>query len=78
MLELFCMKKPSINLSLDSLIPISALNKGKAESIIAEMDEDDVQLIIKNNEPMAAILSISRLNQLLMAEQKLKEEVCHG
>ena len=42
------------------------------------MDEDDVKLIIKNNEPMAAILSISRLNQLLMAEQKLKEEVCHG
>ena len=72
------MKKPSINLSLDSLIPISALNKGKAASIIAEMDEDDVKLIIKNNEPMAAILSISRLNQLLMAEQKLKVEVCHG
>ena len=72
------MKKPSINLSLDYLIPISALNKGKAASIIAEMDEDDVKLIIKNNEPMAAILSISRLNQLLMAEQKLKEEVCHG
>ena len=72
------MKKPSINLSLDSLIPISTLNKGKAAYIIAEMDEDDVKLIIKNNEPMAAILSISRLNQLLMAEQKLKEEVCHG
>lgn len=72
------MKKPSINLSLDSLIPISALNKGKAAAIIADMDEDDVKVIIKNNEPMAAILSISRLNQLLMAEQKLKEEVCHG
>ena len=72
------MKKPSINLSLDSLIPISALNTGKAAAIIADMDEDDVKVIIKNNEPMAAILSISRLNQLLMAEQKLKEEVCHG
>lgn len=72
------MKKPCINLSLDSLIPISDLNKGKAAAIIADMEEDDVKVIIKNNEPMAVILSISRLNELLMAEQKLKEEVCNG
>ena len=69
------MKKPTVNLSLDSFIPISDLNKGKAASIISSMEENDVKLIIKNNEPMAAILSIERLSQLLMAEQKLNEEV---
>lgn len=58
---------------LDSLIPISILNKGKAAEIIASLGPQDVKVIVKNNEPMAAIVPIERLTELLRAEQALKE-----
>ena len=57
---------------LDSLIPISVLNKGKAAKIINNLGPEDVKVIVKNNEPMAAIVPISRLTELLALEAKLK------
>ena len=64
--------KSNLSLTLDSLIPISVLNKGKAASIISKLGPDDVKVIIKNNEPMAAIVSIGRLTELLEEEAALK------
>lgn len=56
---------------LDSLIPISSLNQGKAAKIISALGPDDVRIIVKNNEPMAAIVPISRFSELLDAEEAL-------
>lgn len=61
-----------MELFLDSLIPISYLNKGKAAEIISNLGPQDVKVIIKNNEPMAAIVPISRLSKLLQAEEAMK------
>lgn len=61
-----------MELMLESLIPISVLNKGKAAQIISDLGPHDVKVIVKNNEPMAAIVPISRLTELLALEAKLK------
>ena len=56
---------------LNSLVSISTLNQGKAAKIISELGPNDAKVIIKNNEPMAAIVSIDRYTELLNAEEKL-------
>lgn len=58
---------------LDSLVPISYLNQGKAAQIISSLGPEDVKIIVKNNEPMAAIIPISRFSELIEAEENLKE-----
>ena len=58
---------------LNSLVPISHLNQGKAAKIISSLGPDDIKIIIKNNEPMAAIIPIERFSQLIEAEEVLKE-----
>ena len=65
------MRKRNFAITLDSLVPISSLNQGKAAQIISDLDNDEVKIVIKNNEPIAAILSVERLNELLNAENKL-------
>ena len=67
------MKKCALEVTLDSLVPISSLNQGKAAKIISELQGDDIKIVIKNNEPIAAILSVERLNELVITEQLLKE-----
>lgn len=56
---------------LKSLLPISVLNQGKAAKIISSLGHDDVKIIVKNNEPMAAIIPISRYSELIEAEEAL-------
>lgn len=56
---------------LKSLLPISVLNQGKAAKIISSLGHDDVKIIVKNNEPMAAIIPISRYSELIEAEELL-------
>lgn len=67
------MKKCALEVTLDSLVSISSLNQGKAAKIISELEGDDIKIVIKNNEPIAAILSVERLNDLVVAENRLKE-----
>ena len=67
------MNKTFMGTMLNSLVPISHLNQGKAAKIISSLGPDDVKIIIKNNEPMAAIIPISRFSQLIEAEEMLKE-----
>ena len=55
---------------LESLIPISVLNQGKAAKIISGLQKDEVKIIVKNNEPMAAIVPISRFTELCETEEK--------
>jgi hypothetical protein len=57
---------------LNSLVPISHLNQGKAAKIINSLGPDDVKIIVKNNEPMAAIIPIERFSELVKAEETLK------
>ena len=57
---------------LNSLVSISTLNQGKAAKIISGLGPNDAKVIIKNNEPMAAIVPISRLTELLALEAQLK------
>jgi len=69
------MKKLSnLGSMLDSLVPISYLNQGKAAKIISSLGPDDVKIIVKNNEPMAAIIPISRFSQLVEAEETLLDK----
>ncbi len=56
---------------LDSLVSISSLNQGKASKIIQSIGHDDVKIVVKNNEPMAAIISVSRYSELIEAEERL-------
>ena len=66
-------KKSNMGLMLDSLLPISYLNQGKAAKIISSLGPEDVKIVVKNNEPMAAIIPISRFSELVEAEESLKE-----
>ena len=65
--------KSSVKTMLNSLVPISHLNQGKAAQIISSLGPEDIKIIVKNNEPMAAIIPISRFSKLLEAEETLKE-----
>lgn len=66
-------KKSYVQTMLESLVPISLLNQGKAAKIISDLQKDDVKIVVKNNEPMAAIISISRFSELMKAEELLTE-----
>ena len=65
--------KSSVGAMLNSLVPISQLNQGKAAKIISSLGPDDIKIIVKNNEPMAAIIPISRFSELIEAEEMMKE-----
>ena len=65
--------KVSYETLLSSLVPISSLNQGKAAKIISSLGPDDVKIIVKNNEPMAAIIPISRFSELMEAEEELNK-----
>ena len=67
-------KKSTYGVMLDSLVPISFLNQGKAAKIISSLGHDDVKIIVKNNEPMAAIIPIARFSELVEAEESLLEK----
>ena len=67
-------RKSNLGSMLESLVPISVLNQGKAARIISSLGPDDVKIIVKNNEPMAAIIPISRFSQLIEAEEALMEK----
>lgn len=67
-------KRSNLTLMLNSLVPISALNQGKAAKIISSLGPDDVKIVVKNNEPMAAIIPISRFSKLVEAEESLMEK----
>ena len=67
------MNRSNYDTMLKSLVPISHLNQGKAAKIISSLGPDDVKIIVKNNEPMAAIIPISRFSELIEAEEILKE-----
>jgi len=62
-------KKSNMSNMLQSLIPISVLNQGKAAKIISSLNKDEVKIVVKNNEPMAAIISIERFSELLDKEE---------
>ena len=66
--------KSYVGTMLESLVPISYLNQGKAAKIISSLGPDDIKIIVKNNEPMAAIIPISRFSELIEAEETLKGE----
>lgn len=63
----------SFNILMDSLVSISSLNQGKASKIIQGLNHDDVKIVVKNNEPMAAIIPVSRYSELIEAEQQLQD-----
>ena len=67
-------RKSTVGTMLESLVPISQLNQGKAAKIIGSLGPDDIKIIVKNNEPMAAIIPISRFSELIEAEELLKEK----
>ncbi len=67
-------RRSNFGMMLKSLVPISQFNQGKAAQIIGSLGPDDVKIIVKNNEPMAAIIPISRFSRLMEAEELLMEK----
>ena len=67
--------KSDLRITLNSLVPISYLNQGKAAQIISQLGPDDVKIIVKNNEPMAAIIPIERFSELIAKEELLKGKI---
>lgn len=65
--------RSNVGAMLSSLVPISHLNQGKAAQIIGSLGPEDVKIIVKNNEPMAAIIPINRFTELMEAEESLRE-----
>lgn len=63
--------RSNVGTMLNSLVPISHLNQGKAAQIISSLGPDDIKIIVKNNEPMAAIIPIERFSELMQAEEEL-------
>ena len=63
--------RSNVGTMLNSLVPISHLNQGKAAKIISSLGPDDIKIIVKNNEPMAAIIPIERFSELMQAEEEL-------
>ena len=63
--------RANVGTMLNSLVPISHLNQGKAAKIISSLGPDDVKIIVKNNEPMAAIIPIERFSELMKAEEEM-------
>lgn len=63
--------RSNVGTMLNSLVPISHLNQGKAAKIISSLGPDDIKIIVKNNEPMAAIIPIERFSELIQAEEEL-------
>ncbi len=66
-------KKITFSTMLNSLVSISSFNQGKAAKIISDLKDDDVKIIVKNNEPMAALLTVERFNELCEKENRLFE-----
>ena len=59
---------------IPDMIPLSRFNRGYAGKILESIKErTEPTVIIKNNEPMAAIIPISRFSELIDAEELLKE-----
>ncbi|MBQ6478276.1 MAG: hypothetical protein IJI44_02785 [Erysipelotrichaceae bacterium] len=67
--------KSDLRVTLNSLLPISYLNQGKAAKIISQLGPDDVKIIVKNNEPMAAIIPIARFSELIEKEEILEGKI---
>lgn len=63
--------RTNVGTMLNSLVPISHLNQGKAAKIIGSLGPDDVKIIVKNNEPIAAVIPIERFSELMQAEEEL-------
>lgn len=70
--------RSSVGTMLNSLVPISHLNQGKAAKIISSLGPDDIKIIVKNNEPMAAIIPIERFSELIQAEEELMKGAHNG
>jgi len=49
---------------LKQYVPISQFNKGKASQIFSELDKVGKMVVIKNNQPIAVILSIEEYERL--------------
>ena len=50
---------------LKQYVPISQFNKGKASQIFSELDKVGKMVVIKNNQPIAVILSIEEYERLI-------------
>ncbi len=52
---------------IHSLIPISRFNRGEANKIFDEVNEDGTKIVLKNNLPISVLMSTSRYDELLDA-----------
>ncbi len=54
----------SINV-LDSIVPISCFNKGKANQIFSEVKKSGIRIVVKNNVPECVLMSPKDYQKLM-------------
>ena len=59
-----------------SIIPISRLNRGMAAQVIDEVNENNIGIVVRHNEPICVILSVQEYERMVeeMEDMKLAEE----
>lgn len=61
----------TFNTFINSTVSISDITKAGAKKIFDTLKVDKSKIILKNNKPIAALLSIDRYEELLEAEENL-------
>ncbi|MGX8834957.1 type II toxin-antitoxin system Phd/YefM family antitoxin [Amedibacillus sp. YH-ame6] len=66
------MNANSFKIILNSTVSISDLTRAGAKKIFDSLNEDESKIVMKNNKPVAALVSTDRYQELLEKEEDLQ------
>lgn len=57
---------------LQSMIPVSRFNKGEADKIFDELSRDKTKIVVKNNVPVAVLLSPAEYTRIIEENEEIE------
>ena len=51
--------------TLDALIPMTRFNRGEADKIFEEVEQNGIEIVLKNNTPVSVILPVQEYKKLM-------------
>lgn len=57
---------------LQSMIPVSRFNKGEAGKIFDELSRDKTKIVVKNNVPVAVLLSPAEYTRIIEENKEIE------
>lgn len=57
---------------LQSMIPVSRFNKGEAGKIFDELSRDKTKIVVKNNVPVAVLLSPAEYTRIIEENEEIE------